>query len=314
MTSFFNALRRLVGAPASAAPALPALPTRPAASQVLPVATLRVRGAAFTDTGPVRTSNEDRVCCMVEEAGALGERVSLVVVADGMGGHQAGEIASQTTVEVVTAEWRQRGAADAGRVLDAAIRRAAAEVFAAASRKREWEGMGTTVVALAVDGDRAIVGHVGDSRAYLWRAGELRQLSEDDTLVNHLLRTGVITAAQMHDHPDRGVLSQALGTRAMAPDVHISAPLAMCAGDLFLLCSDGLHDVLTDSVLARLLGEPGAADDLGATALRLAQAAIAAGTRDNVSVALLAVLEAAPATLDEPLRPTRPVNVSVSAG
>ncbi len=257
--------------------------------------------------------------CVLEDAGALGERVSLAIVADGMGGHQAGEVASATAVAVITESWRARGGEDTARVLHRAIARAGSEVFAAASKRRDWEGMGTTVTVVAVVGDEAHIGYVGDSRTYLLRDGALQALTVDDTLVNHLLRTGAIEPAQVANHPDRGVLSQALGTRAAGPDIHLEPALALRAGDLVLLCSDGLHDVLSDAVLARLLGEAHgptstAATDLGALARRLVQAAVAAGTQDNVSVVLLAADAPGAAALPVPLRPTRPFPATPGRG
>ncbi len=311
MTSFLSVLRK-------------ALARRPSTSvvegaAVRPVATLRVRSAAHSDTGPVRAGNEDCVRCVLEDAGALGERVSLAIVADGMGGHQAGEVASATAVAVITDAWRSRSSNDTARVLRTAIARAGAEVFAAASKRRDWEGMGTTVTVLAVVGDEAHVGYVGDSRAYLMRDGALQALTVDDTLVNHLLRTGAIQPAQAANHPDRGVLSQALGTRAAVPDIHLAPALALRAGDLFLLCSDGLHDVLSDAVLAQMLAQAHgpaatAATDLGALARRLVQAAVAAGTQDNISVVLLAADAPGGAAAPVPLRPTRPFPVTQGRG
>ncbi len=332
MTSSFNArpswprrwLRALAGwrPPRPDAPAAGVAAPSGAAALKLgqpAAATLALRAAAHTDTGPVRTNNEDCVRCVLEDAGALGQQVSLVVVADGMGGHQAGEVASKTLVDRVSALWRQRGAQAPGVVLRSAIEAAHAQVYATACARPECQGMGTTVVALALLGDEAVVAHVGDSRAYLWRQSALQALSEDDTLVNHLLRQGLIAAEQAASHPDHGVLTQALGTRAQAPQIHVSAPMALQAGDVFLLCSDGVHDVLSAAVLARLLGEPETLAQPGATALRLAQAAIAAGTRDNVSVALVCVqhgpadqiaVGAPPVTRsasDSLVRPTRPM-------
>jgi serine/threonine protein phosphatase PrpC len=311
MTSFFNALREWFGGSARGA----ANAAGPPLAAVKP--TLRVSGAALTDTGPVRPANEDCVRCLLEDGGELGARVSLLIVADGMGGHQAGEVASQTVVDALSEDWHRRPGADVGQLLERAIRRAGAQVYAAASARSEWAGMGTTVVALAVSGDQAIVGHVGDSRAYLYRAGALRALSVDDTLVNHLLRTGAITEAQVPDHPDRGVLSQALGTRPQPAEVHISAPVNLQAGDLFLLCSDGVHDVLTDAVLTLLLSDPGSRGDLATLSRRVIQAAAAAGTQDNISVALMAVeaacsTDAAQALPAAGLRPTRPMNPTLT--
>lgn len=273
MTSVFSRLRRAIAPPrATAHLALHAL----------------VRSSA----GPVRTSNEDRARCLVEERPDRSDpRVTLVLLADGMGGHQAGEIAAETTVDVVAQAWRARRRADPRTVLLRAIEAANARVFAASRTRRDWEGMGTTITALAFDGDAAFVAYVGDTRAYLYRAQALRRLTEDDTLVNHLVRTGAITADKKDGHPDHGVLTQALGTHERLRTIHVEGPFDVRAGDRFLLCTDGLHDVLDDAAIAAVL----ASEPTERVPDVLLQRAVAAETKDNVSLALVLAGESAPA-------------------
>lgn len=247
-------------------------------------ASLALRAVVRSTAGPVRTTNEDRARCVLEDAPDHSDpRVALVLLADGMGGHQAGEVAAETTIEVVAQAWRARSGRAPRRVLEKAITHANADVFAASRTRRDWEGMGTTITALAFDGDTAYVGHVGDTRAYLYRQGALRRLTEDDSLVNHLLRTGAIGAAQRDNHPDHGILTQALGTHERLRTIHLDGPFAVQAGDVFVLCTDGLHDVLDDRAIERVLAEvaPLKVPDV------LIERAVAAATQDNISVAVV---------------------------
>ncbi len=226
-----------------------------------------VPAAGRTDRGLVRDHNED----------VLLVRPPLYVVADGMGGHRAGEVAAAIAVEQLGAEL------DAGRIVDgvslgAALLVAGAEVRARGTGDRA--GMGTTVVAILLDGSRAWVAHVGDSRAYLLRAGTLEQLTADHTLVGELVRRGRLTPAQAATDTRRHVLTRALGASDDAPDVR-ALPLA--PGDRLLLCSDGLAGVVPDARIGSLLGQ----GDPEAAADALVAAALAAGGPDNVTVIAL---------------------------
>lgn len=254
--------------------------------------------------GPVRTNNEDRLRCVFEpSAGNGADRVSLVVVADGMGGHQAGEVAAETTVDIFAQLWRDRARRPAPQTLEHAARTANATVYAAAQTRPDWNGMGTTIAAIAFDGSVAHSVHVGDTRIYRLRTGTLERLTEDDSLVNHWIRQGRITAAEADNHPDRGVLSQALGTHPALARVHLGGPIELAAGDIYLLATDGLHDVVTDAQIAELLatGAPSEVAD------RLLEAAVSGGTQDNITVALVAVdppgarVETSGATSDSPV-------------
>ena len=305
MTSFFAALRKaFVRSPSTGSGERSTAP-------VDAVATIVLRATAYSNTGPVRANNEDRVRCVLENSGELlGERVSLAIVADGMGGHQAGEVASETTVDVVADTWRARDVrADAGAVLKRAIETANTTVYRAAKTRADWEGMGTTVIILGITGDALYLAYVGDSRAYLLRDGMLQQLSEDDTLVNHLIRTGEISAEAAVNHPDRGVLSQALGTQSRVANIHVEPVFSMRAGDVYLLCSDGLHDVVADDVIAQTLATA-AEVDLAQVAETLAALAVAAGTQDNISMVVLAA--GVPTRVAGAARPTRLLNGTVT--
>ncbi len=244
---------------------------------------------AVTYAGPVRKNNEDS--CAVEED------LQVYVVADGMGGHSAGEVASQLAVEALVGFMRRSHddteiswpygidptlSLQANR-LRTAINLANRRVFRAAESHDDYTGMGTTIVAALVAGDRLTVGNVGDSRLYLLSAGRLMQLTEDDTWAATMLKQqhggdpGLIA-----QHPMRHVLTNVLGAREHT-DIHI-LERALAPGDTVLLCSDGVHGVLSDADLACLL-QPGGS--VQATADRLIRAAIDGGTRDNVTAIVI---------------------------
>lgn len=197
----------------------------------------------------------------------------LFAVADGMGGHRAGDVASRTAVEVVV---QQLGGGD--EALTEAVREANREVFQKAGSNPDFKDMGTTMTAMLVrDGSTHLV-HVGDSRAYLLRAGELRRLTEDHSLVARMVREGRITPAQAEYHPQRSVLEKALG---IGSDIDVDATtLDTEPGDRILLCSDGLTNVLDDQDILRILQEE---RDPTKAAKRLVTDAVRGGANDNVT-------------------------------
>lgn len=229
----------------------------------------------MTDAGP-RSNNED-TCLVDTQAG-------LFIVADGMGGHNAGEVASAIAVEEITrtvGEARHRGAD----VLAGAVRAANARILAEACDRPECAGMGTTVTALLVDGDRASVVNVGDSRLYRLRAGRLEQLTRDDSWVRQLADEGSpLSPEDLQRHPMRHVLTEVVGVR---PD--LEAPVTvedLRAGDVLLLSSDGLHGVLQADDLA---AELRTAAPAGALAEQLVRRAVAGGATDNVTALVVRV-------------------------
>jgi protein phosphatase len=240
----------------------------------------------------LRLGNEDSLLLWQMDASLAGVRTpfTLALVADGAGGHAGGEIASQAAVQVVAAQLAGSllpGLA-AGRLPDpAALRLAAVAALQAANaelrRLRQQRGndmLTTSVLALCVE-QRALVANVGDSRAYLVRAGRLRQVSEDHTLVARLLRLGQLTPEEARSHARRHQLYRALGHDQ---DVEVDLfELDMQPGDLLLLCSDGLTEEVGEEAIGHILA--GAAD-LDAACRALTEAAVAAGGRDNVSVIL----------------------------
>ncbi len=232
---------------------------------------MRVEVGVVTDIGRVREGNEDSY--LVEPP--------LYAVADGMGGHRGGEVASQLALETV----EELFLAGEGTLADQ-VREANRAVFTRSASDRSVTGMGTTLTAARIDDDGAHLVHVGDSRAYLLRAGSLRRLTEDHTLVNRMVKAGEISAAEADVHPHRNVLLRALGTD---PDVEVDEQdLGLLAGDRLLLCSDGLTSMVTeDQVQAILEAEP----EPQAAADRLVRTANRAGGIDNITVVVLDVLE-----------------------
>ena len=231
---------------------------------------MKLVGAGKSDVGRVRSGNED--------AFLVDHGRSLFAVADGMGGHQAGEIASHTAIETLRAEF------DAEDDISDAIVQANRAVYTKAHSNAEWEGMGTTLTAVAVIGRLAIVGHVGDSRTYLLRDGKLRRVTDDHSLVEQLVREGRLTREQAANHPQRSIITRALGVSSKVQvdtnHVHLHDK------DRFLLCSDGLTSMVDDDSLAEVLRKN---RDPKRAVSRLIDLANHAGGEDNITAVVLDV-------------------------
>ncbi len=235
-----------------------------------------LRSAASTHVGMCRQANEDRYAIVPE--------LGLYLVADGMGGHQAGQVASQLASEAAirAVEALQGATVSLAERLRHAVACANHEIFAAASAKPEFTGMGTTLVGLLFAGERLALAHVGDSRAYLVRQGRLRRLTDDHSVVAELLRRQEISKEDAREHPHRHVLTRALGVRPrIEPDL---AEMTPHADDVFILCSDGLITHLDDDQIAEQI----CADrDLEEVAAGLVDSANQAGGVDNTTVLLV---------------------------
>jgi PPM family protein phosphatase len=225
-----------------------------------------LRTAAISNRGKVRENNEDAV--------HAGPR--LVAVADGVGGGPSGEVASG----IVIRSLQELDTDTPSESLADGFVRANRRIREAIQSRPELEGMGTTLTALHAAGDELHLAHIGDSRAYLWRDGELSQLSRDDTFVQGLVDTGVISSAEARTHPQRSLVTQAMNGGGMDPTYATVAPRA---GDCYLLCSDGLTDYVEPEVIARALGN---CNDLDHCASELVDQALAVGAPDNVTVVL----------------------------
>ncbi|MBQ9197246.1 MAG: Stp1/IreP family PP2C-type Ser/Thr phosphatase [Clostridia bacterium] len=223
--------------------------------------------------GLVREQNEDTV--LVDEARGI------FILADGMGGHQAGEVASLLAADTLrNALAGQRPSIEGMRQ---GFRAANSTVYERSLEDGALRGMGTTMTALWDDGDHILLGHVGDSRAYLFQEGRLRQISEDHSYVGDLLRAGVITEEEAFCHPRRNVITRAVGTdESVRADV---TEILKAPGEKWLLCSDGLTDLVRDPQIAETLGGM----DSQAAVDRLVELALLNGGKDNVSVLVLEV-------------------------
>ncbi len=253
----------------------------------------RIVVASRSDPGRVHQQNEDsiRVIRSPDENGRL-----LALVCDGMGGHAAGEQASRLAADVIVSEYRRDG--DPGRALHHAVDRANRAVYQAAQSDPRWTGMGTTCTALVLQGGLAWCAHVGDSRCYLIRNGELFAMTEDHSAVMALVRDGVMSRDEARTHPDRNVISRALGSHRTVEIATWAQPFAVHPGDRFLLASDGLHDAVTEP---DILHHAAQAPPYQACAALIA-AAHAAGAPDNVSVIMLAIpTEAADMAITRPV-------------
>jgi protein phosphatase len=230
--------------------------------------TFAVRAVAATDQGLVRSNNEDAVF--------VGKR--LFVVADGMGGLPAGELASDILVQALAVVDDMPDSGEPLQDMLAALRKANERIEAAIADDDARDGMGTTVTALLLSGGRVAALNVGDSRCYLVRDGELTQLTRDDTYVQALVDQGVLSPDDARRHPQRAVVTQAVQGGPFRPAGRM---IPIQAGDRFLLCSDGLTDYVTDDVIGTTLRTN---EDRQTCAAELIARTLEAGAPDNVTV------------------------------
>jgi protein phosphatase len=233
-----------------------------------------LRYAARSDRGLVRANNEDSVY-----AGAR-----LLALADGMGGHAAGEVASQLVIAALAHLDDDEPGGDLLSKLDAAVREGNSAIAAHVEADPELEGMGTTLTAILFAGNRLGLVHIGDSRGYLLRDGELNQITKDDTFVQTLVDEGRITAEEAHSHPQRSLIMRALTGHEVEPTLIMREARA---GDRYLLCSDGLSDPVSHETILEALQIP----DVAESADRLIELALRGGGPDNVTVVVADVID-----------------------
>lgn len=265
--------------------------------------TLVLRYAARSDVGLVRSNNEDSVY-----AGAR-----LLALADGMGGHAAGEVASQLVIAALAPLDDDEPGGDLLSKLDDAVRQGNTAIAAHVEAEPDLEGMGTTLTAILFAGDRIGLVHIGDSRGYLLRDGELAQITKDDTFVQTLVDEGRISAEDAHSHPQRSLIMRALTGQEVEPTLTMREARV---GDRYLLCSDGLSDPVSTETILEALQIP----DVTECADRLIELALRGGGPDNVTVVVADVVDTdygqtrpilAGAVSDDGDRPTR---LDLSAG
>ena len=233
--------------------------------------------AGVSHPGQVRGENED---CLVTKP-----NLGIAVIADGMGGHQAGEVASRMAVDLITSHFETPPDAATppdGNTIARAIQLANTAIFDAANTRPDYQGMGSTVVVALFSGDHLFIGHVGDSRMYRLRNHTLTQLTKDHSVVQELVNRGLFTPEEARQSMAKNLVTRALGTDSVI-DVEITDTIAH-PGDTFLLCSDGLTDVVSDSQISEILDTAGT--NINAAASRLVECANAQGGPDNISVVL----------------------------
>ncbi len=248
--------------------------------------------AVRTDAGLRRTSNEDSQCARPE--------IGLFVVADGMGGHIAGEIASRVAVESICAFVQETAGEDRNRTwpfpfepelsmdanrLKAAFRLANRRIASTIADSQDLRGMATTASAVLVGRSHACVAHIGDSRVYVLRSDRLRQITDDHSWVEEQVRAGALTPDAARQHPWRNVVTRAL-SGAEDPEIDV-VEIKPSKGDRFLLCSDGLFGVVNDEQIGRILGD--ATASLDEICGKLIEAANAAGGPDNISALVVQI-------------------------
>lgn len=241
-----------------------------------------IKTVFVSDIGRVRSVNEDS-----SWVDRLEQGYTLAIVADGMGGHQAGDIASRLAVDTIVQDLSGipsgLSVEVCGERLKDAILHANDVIYREASTHEEYHNMGTTVVAVLLGDREGMIGHIGDSRVYKFRQGGVVQLTEDHSLVNELLKTKQISEQEASMHPHRNVVTRALGTD---PQVTVDLiPVSLETGEILLLCSDGLSNYVTPEQMTQTLGLEGL--ELDDRADRLLRLALLAGGDDNITVALL---------------------------
>lgn len=237
---------------------------------------MKSKAFGMTDVGRRRENNQDQF--LVD--GIRG----LYAIADGMGGHAAGEVASQIAIDALAEAMSSEPASTdpdlAGRKLVEAFEEGNRRICESVVARGEWRGMGTTIVAMVRSGDRAVIGHVGDSRAYRLRNGELKRLTDDHSWVGEQVRMGLLTDEEAQKHPMRNIVTRAMGNRLeLVVDVQQDD---IRPGDVYLLCSDGLNSMLDDDQIAETLAAH--ADDPQAACRSLVAKANEQGGEDNITV------------------------------
>jgi protein phosphatase len=235
-----------------------------------------------TDTGRVRTNNEDSI--------AVDDSCGVAVLADGMGGYAAGEVASGMACDFIRSElsrWLHEASSNASdgdvkRAMDICVDNANRAIFGAANSNPTYAGMGTTLVLAVFRSGRLLMGHIGDSRGYRWRDGELQQITKDHSLLQEQIDAGILTPEQAQFAANKNLVTRALGVEDLVlMETHLHD---IQSGDIYLMCSDGLSDMLRDQQIAEIMTAHDSLPDMGAA---LVAAANDAGGRDNIAVVLV---------------------------
>lgn len=248
--------------------------------------TTEVAASVQTDTGCVREANEDAGRHVApNDKEVLLQKGTLTIVADGMGGHASGEIAAQMAIELISEIYYSDAQNPPAPALKNAIETASAEIYQTSLTDEKYFGMGTTVVALVVLGETAIAAHVGDSRIYRMSGGEMEMLTLDHSQVMEMVKHGILTMDEARNHDDKNVILRAVGTQP-AVEAEISAPFIVQPNDEFLLCSDGLSDMLADEEIWEIWTN---CREIHTACERLIEAAKERGGYDNITVGIVRI-------------------------
>ncbi|MDE2165926.1 MAG: Stp1/IreP family PP2C-type Ser/Thr phosphatase [Alphaproteobacteria bacterium] len=268
-----------------------------------------IAGAMLSHPGLVRAQNEDAVLYCVPRPEDPSARLGvLALVADGMGGHAAGEVASAIAARTIRLLYYQQDG-PVPSALARAFEVANQLIYEQSAKNPDYDGMGTTCTALVMRDEHVWLAHVGDSRAYIVRNGEIHQLSNDHSLVASLVRDGTMTLAEAASSPEKNVILRALGTKVSVEPQVWNEGLRFHAGDVIVLCSDGLTDLVDDATIAATVSRRAPFEACQA----LVDAALSAGGRDNISVGVFGITAAAPLPAKRE-RPTRTTNVRALLG
>ncbi|MEO6490614.1 MAG: Stp1/IreP family PP2C-type Ser/Thr phosphatase [Ferruginibacter sp.] len=242
-----------------------------------------VRVVIKTDLGNVRTNNEDSASFFrVSDEVMVRERGFLLLVADGMGGHLAGEVASKMAVDIISEEYYKPSNDKIENLLSKAFNTANKKIFAMSSSNEKYKGMGTTCTALVIAGKSVYYAHAGDSRAYMYATNFFTRITEDHTYVQELVKNGSITAAEADTHPQRNILTNAMGTK---PELRVDTGKCLQefhTGNRLMICSDGLYDYLPDTEIGEIMGHPSIQDAVD----KFIYLAKERGGMDNITVVL----------------------------
>jgi serine/threonine protein phosphatase PrpC len=263
-----------------------------------------VVASLLSDVGCQRQVNEDNGRYVTpSDPDLLSKKGMLFVVADGIGGHSGGEIASRLAVDVITRTYYQE-TADVQTALKTAILEANSAIFDEAFKNRALYGMGTTCTAFVLKEGFAFAAHVGDSRLYLLRNNEIYLMTEDHSAVMQMVKRGLLNLQQARNHPDKNIILRALGSHATVDITTWNHPLPARVGDQFLLCSDGLYDLVEDKEMQEILIENHPHTACG----KLIALAKERGGHDNITVGIIS-LEAQSEGDDKAVRETREAEV-----
>jgi protein phosphatase len=231
-------------------------------------------GFGLTDKGLVRKANEDSyLCCL---------RRQLFVVADGMGGHAAGEVASKLAIQTINTRLNYNLSNISGDLYQAVLE-ANTKIYEFSQEKTEYTGMGTTLTAMVIDHGKAFIAHVGDSRAYLIRDGKINLLTKDHSLVSELIRCGQLSIEDAENHPQKHMLTRALGT---GPIVQVDfLEYAVYPDDYLVLCTDGLTNLVTEEMIKNVIIN----HDIKTGTVKLIDMALQQGGHDNITVIIVRI-------------------------